>query len=255
MFLDYFKNDKFAPYFKIDDNEKVTLMNMNIELFNNQLQHLMDPSESDMITYIKNSHFSVCSIDTELNEKMTSLSDKYNFNGFMHIVIDGNKINNNIYYCQSNNLSELYYNIKSYNKEKHFEFFTRVEISHYTKEEVTKYNEDYIKFKYTGDKRKIGQEYLKETTVIINLQTGEEVDIEIPKWNMGYIVYGKYYKPNDKYELYSLETGKKILEYSYVSPIETTEHVIFLSKDSSPYSSKGIAIVLNKETGDIYYID
>ena len=61
----------------------------------------------------------------------------------------------------------------------------------------------------------------------------------------------------DKYELYSLETGEKIFEYGYgyASPIETKEHVIFPSKDNYAYSSKGKAILLNKETGNISYID
>ena len=174
----------------------------------------------------------------------------------MHIAIDGKKLNDNIYYCKgAAGLSELYYSIKKYNKEILFDFFTRVEISHYTKEEADKYNEDYVKYNYKGDKRKVGQKYLKETDVIINLRTGEEVNIEIPKWSRGYIVYGKYYKPIDKYELYSLETCEKIFEYGYASPIETKEHVIFPSKDNSAYSSKGKAILLNKETGNISYID
>ena len=174
----------------------------------------------------------------------------------MHIAIDGKKLNDNIYYCKgAAGLSELYYSIKKYNKEILFDFFTRVEISHYTKEEADKYNEDYVKYNYKGDKRKVGKKYLKETDVIINLRTGEEVNIEIPKWSRGYIVYGKYYKPIDKYELYSLETCEKIFEYGYASPIETKEHVIFPSKDNSAYSSKGKAILLNKETGNISYID
>ena len=174
----------------------------------------------------------------------------------MHIAIDGKKLNDNIYYCKgAAGLSELYYSIKKYNKEILFDFFTRVEISHYTKEEADKYNEDYVKYNYKGDKRKVGQKYLKETDVIINLRTGEEVNIEIPKWSRGYIVYGKYYKPMDKHELYSLETGEKIFEYGYASPIETKEHVIFPSKDNFEYSSKGKAILLNKETGNISYID
>ena len=59
----------------------------------------------------------------------------------------------------------------------------------------------------------------------------------------------------DKHELYSLETGEKIIEYGYASPIETKEHVIFPSKDNFEYSSKGKAILLNKETGNISYID
>lgn len=59
----------------------------------------------------------------------------------------------------------------------------------------------------------------------------------------------------DKHELYSLETCEKIIEYGYASPIETKEHVIFPSKDNFEYSSKGKAILLNKETGNISYID
>ena len=174
----------------------------------------------------------------------------------MHIAIDGKKLNDNIYYCKgAAGLPELYYSIKKYNKEILFDFFTRVEISHYTKEEADKYNEVYVKYNYKGVNRKVGQKSLKETDVIINLRTGEEVNIEIPKWSRGYIVYGKYYTPMDKHELYSLETGKKIFEYGYASPIETKEHVIFPSKDNFEYSSKGKAILLNKETGNISYID
>lgn len=48
---------------------------------------------------------------------------------------------------------------------------------------------------------------------------------------------------------------RKIIEYGYASPIETKEHVIFPSKDNFEYSSKGKAILLNKETGNISYID
>ena len=250
----YLNNGGFLSYFEFDEDalNKDVLTSLNSYLTN----MFSGPSDNDMITYIRNSHFSFVPVDNDIEKEMTSLSKHFAKPKFVHIAIDGKKLNDNIYYCKgAAGLSELYYNIKKYNKEILFDFFTRVEISHYTKEEADKYNEDYVKYNYKGDKRKVGQKYLKETDVIINLRTGEEVDIEIPKWSRGYIVYGKYYKPIDKHELYSLETGEKIFEYGYASPIETKEHVIFPSKDNFEYSSKGKAILLNKETGNISYID
>lgn len=250
----YLNNGGFLSYFEFDEDalNKDVLTSLNSYLTN----MFSEPSDNDMITYIRNSHFSFVPINNDIEKEMSSLSEHFAKPKFAHIAIDGKKLNDNIYYCKgAAGLSELYYSIKKYNKEILFDFFTRVEISHYTKEEVDKYNEDYVKYNYTDDKRKVGQKYLKETDVIINLRTGEEVNIEIPKWSRGYIVYGKYYKPMDKHELYSLETGKKIFEYGYASPIETKEHVIFPSKDNFEYSSKGKAILLNKETGNISYID
>ena len=250
----YLNNGGFLSYFEFDEDalNKDVLTSLNSYLTN----MFSGPSDNDMITYIRNSHFSFAPINNDIEKEMSSLSKHFAKPKFVHIAIDGKKLNDNIYYCKgAAGLSELYYSIKKYNKEILFDFFTRVEISHYTKEEADKYNEDYVKYNYKGDKRKVGQKYLKETDVIINLRTGEEVDIEIPKWSRGYIVYGKYYKPIDKHELYSLETGEKIFEYGYASPIETKEHVIFPSKDNFEYSSKGKAILLNKETGNISYID
>lgn len=249
----YLNNGVFSSYFEFNEDglNKDLAASLNSYLTN----MFSGPSDNDMITYIRNSHFSFVPVDNDIEKEMTSLSEHFAKPEFVHIAIDGKKLNDNIYYCHGSGLTELYYNIKKYNKEELFEFFTRVEISHYTKEEADKYNEDYVKYNYTGDKRKVGQKYLKETDVIINLRTGEEVNIEIPKWRKGYIVYGKYYKPMDKHELYSLETGEKIFEYGYASPIETQEHVIFPSKDNFEYSSKGKAILLNKETGNISYID
>lgn len=252
----YLKNGGFTSYFEFDVNDNPTLNKDVLTSLNSYLTNMFScPSDSDMITYIRNSHFSFVPVDNDIEKEMSPLSEHFAKREFVHIAIDGKKLNDNIYYCHGAGLTELYYNIKKYNKEILFEFFTRVEISHYTKEEADKYNEDYVKYNYKGDKRKVGQKYLKETEVIINLKTGEEVSLEIPKWSRGYIVYGKYYKPIDKYELYSLETSEKILEYGYASPIETKEHVIFPSKDNSAYSSKGKAILLNKETGNISYID
>lgn len=250
----YLNNGGFLSYFEFNEDglNKDLAASLNSYLTN----MFSGPSDNDMITYIRNSHFSFVPVDNDIEKEMTSLSEHFAKPEFVHIAIDGKKLNDNIYYCKgAAGLSELYYSIKKYNKEVLFDFFTRVEISHYTKEEADKYNEDYVKYNYKGDKRKVGQKYLKETDVIINLRTGEEVNIEIPKWSRGYIVYGKYYKPIDKYELYSLETGEKIFVYGYASPIETKEHVIFPSKDNSAYSSKGKAILLNKETGNISYID
>ena len=250
----YLNNGGFLSYFEFDEDalNKDVLTSLNSYLTN----MFSGPSDNDMITYIRNSHFSFAPINNDIEKEMSSLSKHFAKPKFVHIAIDGKKLNDNIYYCKgAAGLSELYYSIKKYNKEILFDFFTRVEISHYTKEEADKYNEDYVKYNYKGDKRKVGQKYLKETDVIINLRTGEEVNIEIPKWSRGYIVYGKYYTPIDKHELYSLETGEKIIEYGYASPIETKEHVIFPSKDNFEYSSKGKAILLNKETGNISYID
>ena len=250
----YLNNGGFLSYFEFDEDalNKDVLTSLNSYLTN----MFSGPSDNDMITYIRNSHFSFVPINNDIEKEMSSLSKHFAKPKFVHIAIDGKKLNDNIYYCKgAAGLSELYYSIKKYNKEILFDFFTRVEISHYTKEEADKYNEDYVKYNYKGDKRKVGQKYLKETDVIINLRTGEEVNIEIPKWSRGYIVYGKYYKPMDKHELYSLETSEKIFEYGYASPIETKEHVIFPSKDNFEYSSKGKAILLNKETGNISYID
>lgn len=252
----YLNNGRFSSYFEFDVNDNPTLNKDVLTSLNSYLTNMFSgPSDNDMITYIRNSHFSFVPINNDIEKEMSSLSEHFAKPKFVHIAIDGKKLNDNIYYCKGAGLTELYYNIKKYNKEILFEFFTRVEISHYTKEEADKYNEDYVKYNYKGDKRKVGQKYLKETEIIINLKTGEEVSLEIPKWSRGYIVYGKYYKPIDKHELYSLETCEKIFEYGYASPIETKEHVIFPSKDNYAYSSKGKAILLNKETGNISYID
>ena len=253
----YLNNGGFLSYFEFDEDDNTRLNKDLAASLNSYLTNMFSgPSDNDMITYIRNSHFSFVPVDNDIEKEMSSLSEHFAKPKFVHIAIDGKKLNDNIYYCKgAAGLSELYYSIKKYNKEILFDFFTRVEISHYTKEEADKYNEDYVKYNYKGDKRKVGQKYLKETDVIINLRTGEEVNIEIPKWSRGYIVYGKYYKPMDKHELYSLETGEKIFEYGYASPIETKEHVIFPSKDNFAYSSKGKAILLNKETGNISYID
>ena len=111
----------------------------------------------------------------------------------------------------------MYYSIKKYNKEILFDFFTRVEISHYTKEEADKYNEDYVKYNYKGDKRKVGQKYLKETDVIINLRTGEEVNIEIPKQNGDDVRIPFTIRTKDGYALkYDENTGNVVYRFSNI---------------------------------------
>ena len=183
----YLNNGGLLSYFEFDEDalNKDVLTSLNSYLTN----IFSGPSDNDMITYIRNSHFSFVPINNDIEKEMSSLYEHFAKPKFVHIAIDGKKLNDNIYYCKgAAGLSELYYSIKKYNKEILFDFFTRVEISHYTKEEADKYNEDYVKYNYKGDKRKVGQKYLKETDVIINLRTGEEVDIEIAKWRQGYIV-------------------------------------------------------------------
>lgn len=174
---------------------------------------------------------------------------------FVNIYIDGKKVNDIVYFCRFDSFDYMYSKIKDYNKKKHyFEFFTRCKIAQYTQEEVDKYNVDFVKYRYSGEKRKFGQYYLQKTDVIINLKTGEEVTfIDIPKYNRGYIVYDKYYSPNGEYKLISLETGN-VIEFDYGEKIETDNHVIMKAKRDD-YTDPVKAIVLNKDTGEITYID
>lgn len=219
---------------------------------------LLGPTEDDKNNVICNSHFTLSPVNDETyNKYKTYLEYEYDKKNcfFMNICIDGKVVSDTVYFCRFDSYDYLYSKIKDYNKKKHyFEFFTKCEISSYTKEEVDKYNDEYKRYNYTGEKRKVGQKYLKKTDVIINLKTGNEVTfIEVPKYNRGYIVYEKYYSPNGEYKIISLETGK-VIEYDYGDKIETNNHVIFNAKRKD-YNDPAEAIVLDKSTGEITYID
>ncbi len=219
---------------------------------------LMGPSDKEKEDVIRNSHFTLYPIngnEYKVFEKYLEYEYEHNTCFFMNIFIDGKAINDNVYLCRFDSFDYMYSKIKDYNKKKHyFEFFTKCEIAQYTKEEVDKYNSDYDRYHYSGKKITVGQEYLKKTDVIVNLKTGEEVSfIDIPKYNRGYIMYDKYYSPGGKYSLISLETGE-VIEYDYCDKIETDNHVIMKAK-LKDYSEPVRAIVLNKDTGKITYID
>lgn len=228
------------------------------EEYMQMVNNFLGPSNEVKEKIICNSHFTLYPVDKKIYKEFEPYLEyeyekKYCI--LMNICIDRKIVNNNVYICRIDSFDYLYSKIKDYNEEKHyFEFFTKCEISQYTQEEVNKYNEDYERYNYHGEKRKVGQKYLKKTDVIINLKTGEEVTfIDIPKYNRGYIVYEKYYTTDGYYKIISLETGK-VIEYDYGDKIETDNHVIFKAKRND-YNEPIRAIVLNKDTGDISYID
>lgn len=219
---------------------------------------LLGPTNEQKQNIICNSHFTLCPInEKDYKEFEKYLDCEYDKNNcfFMNICIDKKIVSNTVYFCRFDSYDYLYSKIKDYNKNnKYFEFFTKCEISQYTKEEIDKYNDECIRYHYSGEKRKIGQKYIKKTDVIINLKTGEEVTfIDIPKYNRGYIVYDKYYSPSGKDELISLVNGN-VIKYGFGNKLETDKHVILPIKRNE-YNEPHKAIVLNKDTGDISYID
>lgn len=221
-------------------------------------EQLLGPTEKEKEEFICNSHFTLCPVDKNTYKQFEPyLEHEYDKKHcfFMNICIDGKKINDIVYFCRIDSLDYFYSKIKDYNKKKsYFEFFTRCNIAQYTQEEVNKYNSDYDRYHYSGKKRTVGQYYLQKTDVIINLKTGEEVTfIDIPTYNRGYIMYDKYYSPNGEHKLISLETGN-VIEYDYGDKIETDNHVILNAKRND-YKDPVKAIVLNKDTGDVTYID
>lgn len=117
----YLNNDGFLSYFEFDEDalNKDVLTSLNSYLTN----MFSGPSDNDMITYIRNSHFSFAPINNDIEKEMSSLSKHFVKPKFVHIAIDGKKLNDNIYYCKgAAGLPELYYSIKKYNKEILFDF-------------------------------------------------------------------------------------------------------------------------------------
>lgn len=117
----YLNNGGFLSYFEFDEDalNKDVLTSLNSYLTN----MFSGPSDNDMITYIRNSHFSFAPINNDIEKEMSSLSEHFATPKFVHIAIDGKKLNDNIYYCKgAAGLSELYYSIKKYNKEILFDF-------------------------------------------------------------------------------------------------------------------------------------
>ena len=218
---------------------------------------LLGPTQEQKENIICNSHFTLCPInEKEYKEFEQYLNNEYDKKNcfFMHICIDKKIVSNTVYFCRFDSYDYLYSKIKDYNKKnKYFEFFTKCEISEYTKEEVDAYNDEYERYHYTGEKRAVGQKYLLKTDVIVNLKTGDIINIDIPKYNRGYIVYDKYYKQNDEYKITSLETGK-VIEYDYGDVIETDKHVIFKAKRKD-YNDPRRAIILTKDTCEVSYIE
>ena len=129
-----------------------------------------------------------------------------------------------------------------------YDFFFRYEISHYTNEECKAFNKYRKKYHYSEPARKVGQEYLKRTCVIIDLQTGEESPIEIPEFRRGYIVYDKYYRPENERAIYDVKTGKLVLKHGY-DKVESDNYVFFDAARNYNESKK--VLMLNKETGEV----
>ena len=119
----YLNNGGFLSYFEFNEDglNKDLAASLNSYLTN----MFSGPSDNDMITYIRNSHFSFVPVDNDIEKEMSSLSEHFAKPKFVHIAIDGKKLNDNIYYCKgATGLSELYYSIKKYNKEVLFDFYT-----------------------------------------------------------------------------------------------------------------------------------
>lgn len=208
------------------------------------------PSDEYMTTYIAEAKFTYAPVE---NEKSYHKYDEIRYwqPGWklVHFFKDGKKINDKMYGANCE-LKEWYQHTLEFTKKsKLFEFFYRYEIAHYTKEECKEFNEKKKKYNYSEPERKIGQEYLKKTSVIIDLQTGEESPIEIPEFSRGYIVYERYYKPNNTRELYDIQTGKLILKYGYSHEVESDNYVFFDAERD--YNEPKKVLMLNKETGEV----
>lgn len=208
------------------------------------------PSDEYMVKYIAEAKFTYAPVENEKSyhkyDELRGWNPSYKL---CHFYKDGKPVNDRMY-GMSCELNEWYqYTLGFTKKSKLFEFFHRYEVAHYTKEECKEFNEKKKKYHYSEPERKVGQEYLKKTDVIIDLQTGEEMPIEIKEFGRGYIVYDRYYKPNNKRELYDIRTGKLILKYGYSHEVESDNYVFFDA--DRDYNEPKKVLMLNKETGEV----
>ena len=209
-----------------------------------------EPSNDYMASYIAKAQFTYMPVENEKSyhkyEQLKGWRPDYKL---CHFIKDGKPVNDKMY-GMSCDLKEWYGNTFTYtNKKKLFDFFKRYEVAHYTAEECKDFNEKKKKWKLVEPERKVGQEYLKITWVIIDLQTGEEMPVKISEFNRGSIVYGKYYKPDNKRELYDIKTGKLVLKYGYRHEIESDNYVFFDA--DRDYNEPKKVLMLNKETGEV----
>ena len=209
-----------------------------------------EPGDEYMTKYIAEAKFTYAPVENEKSyhkyDELRGWRPEYKL---CHFIKDGKPVNDKMY-GMSCDLNEWYQHTLGFTKKsKLFEFFHRYEVAHYTKEECNEFNEKKKKYHYSEPARKVGQEYLKKTDVIIDLQTGEEMPIEIKEFCRGYIVYDRYYKPNNKRELYDIRTGKLILKYGYSHEVESDNYVFFDAERN--YNEPKKVLMLNKETGEV----
>ena len=170
---------------------------------------------------------------------------------------DNIKLNNKMYAAPCN-LSEWYKKTRTYETDRTlYEFFTRYEIAKYTEDDYKEYekfrkecNKGLSKEHAISDNLYTpGKEYLKKSTVIIDMKTGEECPITVNENKRGYIVYDRYYRPTDSYELYDIKTGHLILKYGYGSIVDSQNYVFFPAICSRNEPKK--LYMLTKETGKV----
>ena len=209
-----------------------------------------EPSDEYMKKYIAEAKFTYAPVENEESyHKYETLRGWDSSYKLCHFIKDGKKVNDKMYGLNCE-LNEWYQRTLGFTKvSRLYDFFFRYEISHYTKEECNTFNKDRKKYHYSEPARKVGQEYLKKTCVIIDLQTGEESPIEIPEFRRGYIVYDKYYRPESERAIYDVKTGKLVLKHGYNHEVESDNYVFFDAERN--YNEPKKVLMLNKETGEV----
>ena len=209
-----------------------------------------EPSDEYMKKYIAEAKFTYAPVENEESyHKYETLRGWDSSYKLCHFIKDGKKVNDKMYGLNCE-LNERYQRTLGFTKvSRLYDFFFRYEISHYTKEECNTFNKDRKKYHYSEPARKVGQEYLKKTCVIIDLQTGEESPIEIPEFRRGYIVYDKYYRPAEERAIYDVKTGKLVLKHGYNHEVESDNYVFFDAERN--YNEPKKVLMLNKETGEV----
>ena len=168
----------------------------------------------------------------KLPDKFLKLYSIYAPDSLCNIYIEGKKMSDTLY-----RYTGITSNVRNINSQKYVLLFKCVPAV-YSDEEIKEFG-DY------GCKH-IKRNYLKETWVVIDTETGKETDLEFDRFKSPYIYKNIVTCDND---LYFIPTGKLIISKGYGSVIQTEEHMIVSTKCDKK------AVILNKLTGEISEIN